>query len=60
MGFIGISNSLVNIVITAYNKLNAINEGEGFYSFVYAAVVLKASSYLFPLQSLLPPAVHSN
>ena len=60
MGIIGISNSLVNIIITAYNKLNATNKGEAFYSFVYTAAILKASSYLFPLQSLLPPALHRN
>ena len=54
------SNSLVNIIMTAYNKLNATNEGEAFYSGICTAVILKISSYQFPLQSLLSPALHRN
>ena len=60
MGIIGMSNSLRNIKIAAYNKLNSSNEGEALYSFVYTAVISKSWSYLFPLQSLLPPALHRN
>ena len=59
MSIIGMPNSLVNIITTANNKLNATNQGKAFYSFVYTPVNLKSSSYLFPLQSLLPPALHA-
>ena len=60
MGIIGMPNTLKNIKITAYNKLNSSNERKALYSFVYTTAILKASSYLFPLQSFLPPALHSN
>ena len=54
------SKFLINIRIISHNKLTATNEGEAFYSFVFSTVIFKLSSYLLPLESLLPLSLQRN